>query len=414
MRTPAAVLLGALTLVLLPAASLEAATILQAAPERLAADTPKTTVAGHAFIAPTGWTVSVRGDATILETPEAGSRLALIDVRAPDAETALAAAWKLYDPAAKWPLKVASDQPDKDGWSKRRTFSYQTSPNERRDVVAGVLHAGDGWLVWIYDMAQAVGEKRGAQVGLIFDRLLPKGYARETFKGRTAHPLDKARIDKLLAFIEGGRKATGVPGVAIGLVQNGKVVFAGGSGVRELGGTTPVDADTLFMIASNTKALTTLLLARLVDQGKLTWDTPATRLLPSFRLGDAGHDQPGARQALDLRLHRTAAAGLRVAVPVRRADAEDRAGHARDDAADQQVRRAVPVLQPDGRRRRLPRRPRAVSRPGARRRLRQGDAGAGLRSARDDRDHVRLRARPGRQPRRRRTLRMSTASRRPR
>jgi CubicO group peptidase (beta-lactamase class C family) len=154
-------------------------------------------------------------------------------------------------------------------------------------VVAGVLHAGGAWLVWIVDMAQDVGEKRGAQIGLIFDRLLPKGYARETFTGRTAHPLDQARIARLLAFVESGRKATGVPGVGVGLIQNGKVVFAGGSGMRELGGTTPVDADTLFMIASNTKALTTLLLARLVDQGKLTWDTPATRLLPSFRLGDA-------------------------------------------------------------------------------------------------------------------------------
>jgi CubicO group peptidase (beta-lactamase class C family) len=288
MRTPAAALLVAVSLVLLPAAALAAASIPQsAAPERLTADTPKTTVRGHAFIAPVGWTISVRGDATILEPPETGSRLALIDVQAQDGEAALAEGWKRYDPAAKWPLKVATDQPDKDGWSRRRTFSYQTSPNERRDVVAGVLHAGDAWLVWIYDMAQDVGEKRGAQVGLVFDRLLPKGYARETFKGKTAHPLDQARIDKLLAFVEGGRKATGVPGVAIGLVQNGKVVFAGGSGVRELGGATPVDADTLFMIASNTKALTTLLLARLVDQGKLTWDTPATRLLPSFRLGDA-------------------------------------------------------------------------------------------------------------------------------
>ena len=287
MRTPAAVLSVALTLVLLPTAAIEAAPIHQAAPAPLTADTPRTTVAGHAFIAPTGWTVSVRGNVTLLEPPEKGSRLALVDVQAPDGEKALADAWAQYDPAAKWPLKVATDQPDKDGWSKIRTFAYQTSPNERRDVVAGVLHAGGAWLVWIVDMAQDVGEKRGAQIGLIFDRLLPKGYARETFTGRTAHPLDQARIARLLAFVESGRKATGVPGVGVGLIQNGKVVFAGGSGLRELGGTTPVDADTLFMIASNTKALTTLLLARLVDQGKLTWDTPATRLLPSFRLGDA-------------------------------------------------------------------------------------------------------------------------------
>jgi CubicO group peptidase (beta-lactamase class C family) len=41
------------------------------------------------------------------------------------------------------------------------------------------------------------------------------------------------------------------------------------------------------MVASNTKALTTLLLAKLVDQGRLTWETPVTSVLPAFKLGDA-------------------------------------------------------------------------------------------------------------------------------
>jgi CubicO group peptidase (beta-lactamase class C family) len=64
-------------------------------------------------------------------------------------------------------------------------------------------------------------------------------------------------------------------------------VFAGGYGVKSLGRAAAVDGDTDFMIASNTKALTTLLLARLVAEGKLTWDTPVTSVLPSFKLGDA-------------------------------------------------------------------------------------------------------------------------------
>ena len=76
-----------------------------------------------------------------------------------------------------------------------------------------------------------------------------------------------ARIAELGRFIETGQKELGVPGVAIGIVQDGKVVFAGGFGVRELGKPEKVDGDTLFMIASNTKAMTTLLLARLVDEG---------------------------------------------------------------------------------------------------------------------------------------------------
>ena len=67
-----------------------------------------------------------------------------------------------------------------------------------------------------------------------------------------------------------------MPGVGFGLIDDGKVVFAGGFGVRELGKPAKVDDDTLFMIASNTKALTTLLLAKVVDRGKFSWDTPVT------------------------------------------------------------------------------------------------------------------------------------------
>ncbi|HEY7638811.1 MAG TPA: serine hydrolase domain-containing protein [Steroidobacteraceae bacterium] len=254
--------------------------------EQLKADTPKTTVLGNTFIAPAGWSVAVRGPATIVEAPERDSRIVIVDVRAADADAALAAGWAAYQ-KPKWPLQVATDRPDKDGWSKRRNYNYQTSPNERRDVLARVQFAGGVWNVVIYDMAQPVAEKRGAQLALIFDKLLPKGYSRETFAGKKANRLDSARIAALTKFIEDGQKATGVPGVALGLVQDGKVVFAGGLGVRELGSATKVDGDTLFMIASNTKGLTTLLLAKLVDEGKIGWKTPVTQLLPQFKLGNA-------------------------------------------------------------------------------------------------------------------------------
>jgi CubicO group peptidase (beta-lactamase class C family) len=259
----------------------------QSAGEVLAADTPRTTVEGNTFIAPAGWRIEVRGPATILAPPETGSHIALVDVKAPDADRAVAAAWAAYRPDAKWPLKVTNDFPDKDGWSGIRAYSYQTSPNEKRNVSANARRAGDTWTVALYDMDQGVGEKRGAQVALIFSRLLPKGYTRESFAGKAPHQLDQQRLAALSSFVETGREKLGVPGVALGIVQNGKVVFADGFGVRELGAPAKPDGDTLFIVASNTKALTTLMLAKLLDEGKLTWETPATKLLPSFKLGDA-------------------------------------------------------------------------------------------------------------------------------
>ena len=104
-------------------------------------------------------------------------------------------------------------------------------------MAAPVLYSGTGWTVVIEDLADAVAEKRGGQLGVALGRLLPKGYSRESFAGKQANPLDQARIAELGRFIEQGQKETGVPGVALGLVQDGKVIFADGFGVKELGGT---------------------------------------------------------------------------------------------------------------------------------------------------------------------------------
>jgi CubicO group peptidase (beta-lactamase class C family) len=255
--------------------------------ERLSSDSPKTTVLGNAFIAPKDWSIRVEGPATILEAPEGNSSIALVDVQAKGPEEALAAAWQAYKPEAKWPIKVTSDLADEDGWSRRRDYEYLTSPNEKRGVGALVCYSGSNWTVVIFDMADAVAEKRGAQVDLVFGRLLPKGYSRESFAGKKANTLDPARLAELGRFIEAGQKVLGVPGVALGLVQDGKIVFADGFGTRELGRSEKPDGDTLFMVASNTKAMTTLLLAKLVDEKRMTWQTPVTTLLPDFRLGDA-------------------------------------------------------------------------------------------------------------------------------
>ncbi len=255
--------------------------------QQLGADTPKTTVEGATFVAPAHWSVSVRGQATMLEAPERDSHIALVDVRAADADAAVKAAWQAYRPDAKWPIKVTTPRADTDGWRDIRVYDYETSPNERRSVQVSAYHAGDVWTIAIVDMADAVAEKRLAQVALVFSSLLPKGYTRESFAGKTARQLDESRIAALSDFIETARKQLDIPGVALGLVQDGRTVFAGGFGVRALGRNEQIDGDTLFMIASNTKALTTLLLAKLVDEGKITWDTQVTTLLPSFKLGDA-------------------------------------------------------------------------------------------------------------------------------
>ncbi len=87
------------------------------------------------------------------------------------------------------------------------------------------------------------------------------------------------------SYVEQALEDYNVTGASVAIVQNGEVVYSNGFGVRELGGE-PVDADTLFMIGSTTKSMTTFLLGTLVDEGVLDWDTPVTEILPEFALSD--------------------------------------------------------------------------------------------------------------------------------
>jgi CubicO group peptidase (beta-lactamase class C family) len=88
------------------------------------------------------------------------------------------------------------------------------------------------------------------------------------------------------AAVEKARAEFAVPGVAVGIVKDGKLVFAKGYGVRRLGETVAVTPDTRFGIASNTKAFTTTALAMLVEEGKLDWNERVIRYLPWFQLSD--------------------------------------------------------------------------------------------------------------------------------
>lgn len=88
------------------------------------------------------------------------------------------------------------------------------------------------------------------------------------------------------AYVQSVQKEFAVPGVALAIVKDGKVVLARGYGVRKLGEPAKVDDQTLFGIASNTKAFTATALALLVEEGKLEWDAPVVRYLPWFQLSD--------------------------------------------------------------------------------------------------------------------------------
>lgn len=104
--------------------------------------------------------------------------------------------------------------------------------------------------------------------------------------GVAALPLTGTRRAAFDAYVADALQRFGVPGASVAVIEDGEVAYIQGIGVKRAGRSAPVDADTLFAIASTTKALTSAMAATIVDDGFMSWDTPVQRLLPAFTLVD--------------------------------------------------------------------------------------------------------------------------------
>jgi CubicO group peptidase (beta-lactamase class C family) len=109
---------------------------------------------------------------------------------------------------------------------------------------------------------------------LLFLSLFSKTYS----QGLTSVQID--------SVAERARRAFDVPGIAVCVIKDGKVIHSKGYGVRSLRTGQPVDENTLFGIASNSKAFTTAALGMLADEGKLSWDDKVRKFIPEFKLYD--------------------------------------------------------------------------------------------------------------------------------
>lgn len=249
-------------------------------------DQASKTSTGTTLTLPASWSQHEMGPVLLLNPPETDTHMAIVAVaHASDAKSAVGAAWELYRAGAAHPFKLLTSRPARNGWDEQALVEYEHSPTEHLDIYSIAHRKGSDWTVAIVDGSQSTTEKRDAAISLIVQSLRPAGYSRESFSGKTSHPLDPALVTALLDFVRKSAAELHVPGVGLGLIDHDKIVFEGGVGVRAADKPAPVDAHTLFMIASNTKSMSTLLLAELVDEDKLRWDEPATEAYPGFRLG---------------------------------------------------------------------------------------------------------------------------------
>jgi CubicO group peptidase (beta-lactamase class C family) len=242
---------------------------------------------GATFKVAPDWSVTAMKDGAVLEDPQKQMKIELVEVEASSGITAVTSvAWSRRKPGFDRQELASSDSPGREGWELFHWTDYKTSPEEARTVGAFAAKKGALTVVMLVDAPLAAAQRRSSQIELVRESLRPAGYVREMYVGRTPRPLDATRVAYLKAFIDRMREAADVPGVSVVLFDKDTTLIEQGFGVRERGRPDPVTAETLYIIASNTKALTTLLLAKLVDEGHFNWDTPVTHVYPSFKIGD--------------------------------------------------------------------------------------------------------------------------------
>lgn len=231
------------------------------------------------------WQVRQDGGNLTLAAPEGDAQLVLVQVQAASANAATTEAWRRVQPGFKLKKRLETKHPALNGWQQYTVTEYETSPNEHRYVEARAYRQGRTWAVLLVDGSEKTWSKRSAAYTLATESLQPKDYVRLSFAGKTPAPLDAQRQQALRAFLQDAMKKLKMPGLSYALLDRGQIVYEGGLGVREQGKNLPVDENTLFMAASNTKGMSTLLLSTLVDEGKLQWDQKVTAAFPAFRLG---------------------------------------------------------------------------------------------------------------------------------
>lgn len=211
----------------------------------------------------------------------------VVDVdRASDARAAATAAWRSAGSGFTHAERQASQEAPGEGWDEVWRISYAAPSSDPAIARAIARRSGDAWTVLLFHGNQATFAKRAGAIVALDEGLRPAGFVAENFAGKVAAPLDAEKRKQLKKFWREAMAAYGVPGIGYAFFDRNGIVEEGGLGVRDIRRTEPVTAHTRFRVASNTKGMTTLLIARLVDQGRLAWDKPVTAAYPAFRLGD--------------------------------------------------------------------------------------------------------------------------------
>ncbi|PIR33361.1 MAG: hypothetical protein COV37_16395 [Bdellovibrio sp. CG11_big_fil_rev_8_21_14_0_20_39_38] len=199
--------------------------------------------------------------------------------------------WKIINPSFSYKEKRKVSPPSTDGWDKITQIIYDT-PSEESKIVLSLLREKDG-VAYINLVTSSLStiSKRGPQMSTILDSWKPESIKKDDLSSVKAKDFIGEVEKNFDSFLVRTKKDLNIPGFAIGIIQDGKIVYKRGFGQTSIKNGTTINSDTLFMIGSTTKPLTTLMMSKLVNDGKLKWEDPISRYLQNWELKDEKDSQ---------------------------------------------------------------------------------------------------------------------------
>ena len=235
---------------------------------------------------PTGWRAETVGDVVALTDPSGEITASFVAVDETDPEAAIAEGWRRVDPAFAAEPIDRLEPPPSPGYDSALLLTYDDGIVSGRVVQAATQVTEETAYVFLFEGSLTAVSRRAAQVSLIATGLDVASVENADLSGSRPLAIAPELLAELEAYVVETMRRLEVPGAAIAVVQDGRVVYRAGFGVRQLGGDEPITPETLMMIGSTTKPMTTLMMATLVDEGRMEWDTRVVDILPLFAVAD--------------------------------------------------------------------------------------------------------------------------------
>lgn len=235
---------------------------------------------------PSGWSAEEEDEFVLLSDPDGEISIWVLRVEAETTEAGITGAWNIIEPGFSEEPVDTTEVPVPDGVDQALVITYDTGQSSGEIVQGLGLRTGGDVYALLVRTSVIAAQQRQSQINVVLSGFTITSIESDDLTSVEPLAFDASMVDELTSYVETTLDRLEVPGATVAIVQDGQVVYREGFGVKELGGDEPVTADTQMMIGSTTKSMTTMMLATLVDDGVITWDTPVVDILPAFSVAD--------------------------------------------------------------------------------------------------------------------------------